>query len=410
MSSKERHESDNPPGDRKQVPERQFRWRIVSDTVPAVYRALAFVIASIQTYLFPAEHYSLVPPVILTMVLGAYSILVILRRSQFGKNGSTIYGLIAVDLALSIFLVITTGGFYSPYLLYTLVPVLTSAMFLDRKITVVVAAVSSLYIILCHLLNPFIIAGMTLAEISYFFIYVVAIALAAAMPYIINVNLRQRYQSEDILRERQRLSQEIHDGTVQTLTSLHWQVQLTQRPLADMGVELDEMTKLELLAERAIQETRQSLEFLRDQTGDIKLVPYLRSYLADLGSDGKFTCNLTAEGELSLEIPVQLQLLRICQEALVNIRKHSEAGHVDVRVTSSPRSLRVIISDDGRGFDTLVRTDGAKAEGIGLDVMRERAESIGGSLNLISMPGQGTKIEVEVPVKQPEGGWIWSKK
>jgi signal transduction histidine kinase len=410
MSSNERHEIENPPGNGNRTPERRLRWRTVSDTVPAVYRALAFVIASIQTYLFPAEHYSLVPPAVLTAVVGAYSILVILRRSRFGKDGSTIYGLIALDLALSIFLVVTTGGFYSPYLLYTLVPVLTSAMFLDRKITVIVTGVSALYIIMGHLLNPFIIGGMTLAEISYFFVYIVAIALAAALPYLINVNLRQRYQSEDIFKERQRLSQEIHDGTVQTLTSLHWQVQLVQRRLAGMGVELEEIKKLDTLAERAIQDTRQSLEFLRDYSDNVSLLSHLRSYLAELESDDKFTCNLTVEGEPSLETPVQLQLLRICQEALVNIKKHSEAGHVDVRVTPGPHSLRVIISDDGRGFNTLARPDGSKGDGIGLDVMRERAEAIGGSLNLTSMPGQGTQIEVEVPVKQPEGGWIWNKK
>jgi signal transduction histidine kinase len=99
-------------------------------------------------------------------------------------------------------------------------------------------------------------------------------------------------------------------------------------------------------------------------------------------------------------------LLRICQEALTNVTKHSGAQSVQVKLKQVNGHLRVSISDDGRGFDILTYYhDGVKAKGHGLTVMRERAESIGGKFRVLSMPGQGTEVQVEVP-HPSQGGKI----
>ena len=388
------------------------KWQEGIGVVPSAYRGLAFAIALAQIFLFPSAHYSVIPPLILVTGAGIYTLLKILRPFPCHEKGVIIFGILGADLAVCIFLVISTGGLYSPFLLYTLAPVLTAALLLDRGITFGITALSGAYVIGAHLANPFFTTQLSLPELSYFLVYIIAASLAAALPYLINVNLRQRLQSEDILRERQRLSREIHDGTAQTLSALCWQAQLLHRRLMAMGIELDEVKQLEVLAEKARQDTRESLELLRSYTGDGSFLPHLKAYLKQLSQESNLAFRLDAEnGELRLEAPVELQLLRICQEALTNVRKHSEAYHVEVKVKSVDKHLKVSIADDGCGFDALAYYhDGVEARGHGLAVMRERAESIGGRLRVLSMPGQGTEVQVEVPQNHHPSRWLWARR
>jgi signal transduction histidine kinase len=103
--------------------------------------------------------------------------------------------------------------------------------------------------------------------------------------------------------------------------------------------------------------------------------------------------------EPRLQAIVELQLMRICQEALCNIRKHSGAKNIDVKVTSVNHHLEVSIIDDGCGFESLSYcSSNTRCPSHGLDIMRERTESIGGNLRILSTPGEGTEIHVKVPV------------
>ena len=179
-----------------------------------------------------------------------------------------------------------------------------------------------------------------------------------------------------------------------------------------MGIELDEVKQLEMLVEQARQDTRESLELLRSYTGDGSFLPHLKDYLEQLSHEGNLAFRLDAEdGKLHLEVPVELQLLRICQEALTNIRKHSGAYHVEVKLKLVDKHLKVSIADDGCGFDAMAYyRDGVGARGHGLAVMQERAESIGGRLRVMSLPGRGTEIQVEVPANHQLSRWLWAKR
>ncbi len=95
---------------------------------------------------------------------------------------------------------------------------------------------------------------------------------------------------------------------------------------------------------------------------------------------------------------VEVQLMRILQEALTNVRKHATARSVQVAFHCEDGRVCVTVKDDGQGFDTYAERDDA-GEHVGLHVMYERATEIGGSLSLHSEPGQGTSVEVCVPVK-----------
>ena len=100
-------------------------------------------------------------------------------------------------------------------------------------------------------------------------------------------------------------------------------------------------------------------------------------------------------------------LLRIIQEALSNVRKHARAKSAQVAFMVSEKLVQIIISDDGLGFDSAATV--RQAEGFGLQAMRERAETLGGLFEVISQPGQGTRVMVQVPVqtrKEASGGEV----
>lgn len=393
---------------------KQPTWRDRSSLALSVYRLFAFATGVAAIFLSPSIHPSVVPPLILAIGLGTYTLSKVIYPLRWPQPGLPSYSLVGTDVAICIFLVLSTGGLYSPFLLYTLAPVLTSALLPKGKVTSIIAGLSATYVIGSHLANPFFPTRLSVPELSYFSIYIIAVSLAAVLPYMINVNLRQRLQSRDILRERQRLSREIHDGAAQNLAALHWQVQLLERRLAGMGIELDETKQLEKLAKNAHQDARESLDLLRNYSGDGSLLPHLQDYLEHLMQAGDIDCRFALNienGEFRLEALAELELLRICQEALTNIRQHSGAHNVEVKVSAEDNQLKVTIADDGCGFDAIAYyRDGLPDKGRGLAVMQERAESIGGRLMVLSLPGQGTEVQAEVPLAPRRGRLLWQSR
>ncbi len=309
--------------------------------------------------------------------------------------------LLASDLVFCAILVWLTGGVSSPFLLYTLSPVLAASFFYDSYLAVTVAAASILDILLAQLVNPFYNLNSGPLEFSFYFIYIVAVSLAASLPYLVNFNLQQRMQGEFVAEERLRLSRELHDGTVQVLTALNWQAQLIERDLIRRGISLPTVDRMLQLTRESQSEARQSLQLLRDYTESGRLMEHLKTYMRQLGQDGGIECelNLLPE-EPSLDPHVELQLLRICQEAINNIRKHANAGCVTLTAFKNNNRLTITIEDDGKGFDPAHDDRESKFQGHGLSVMKERAESAGGCFDLESEPGRGTVLRIDVPLNK----------
>ncbi len=306
--------------------------------------------------------------------------------------------LLATDLVFCGVLVWLTGGINSPFLLYTLTPVLTASLFYSSSIATMIAISSTLSVLLAQLVNPFNTLSPGPPELSNFLNYIVAVSLSASLPYLVNLNLHQRLQGEFIAEERQRLSREIHDGIVQTLSALSWQGQLIDRELKRRDISLPEADKLLVLVDDARSEALESLELLRRYSGSGQMISHLKNYLhhlkQDAGIDYKLDLPLV---EPKLPPYIELQLLRISQEALNNIRKHAGAHHISLSMTRINGRLSVTIEDDGRGFDVTAKR-GSTSGGHGLNVMKERAESAGGNLTVVSMPGRGTTVMVDIPV------------
>jgi len=191
---------------------------------------------------------------------------------------------------------------------------------------------------------------------------------------------------------------------------LRWQVQLLQRQLSGKGIYLTEVYELEKLAEKAQQETRESLELLRNFTGDGSFLPHLRDYIEHLKQESSIKYELNTDiANLKLVPLAELELLRICQEALTNIRQHAVANNVKISVAAYPRYIKVSITDDGIGFDiaSFYRQKTTINGGHGLAVMAERAKSIGGKFRVISLPGHGTDVQVEIPLNSYGDGSLW---
>jgi signal transduction histidine kinase len=387
------------------------KWWRNAGIIPSVYRLVTFIIAAAQITFFTWAHYSLLPPFILIMATGTYSLLRVLIPLRWHQWGNQSYILLGLDLAICLFLVTSTGNLYSPFLLYSLVPVLTAGLVLDWKATAAIAVVSGGHVFAGHLWNPFFPISLSLAALTYFLIYMLALSLVTILPYLVNPKLRQRLQLQDILSERYRLSREIHDSMGQTIAAMRWQTELINIRLLEIGIDLPEVREMVKLAVRAHQDIKECLVLLRSYTGDGSFIPHLRDYISHLKQRKDINFILNDEGrEIHLEPLVEFQLLRICQEALFNVTKHADAHNVQINVQSIDDQLMVSVVDDGRGFDALAHyRDRTNGESQGLVVMEERAESVGGKLRVLSMPGHGTEIQVEVPA-YANGDRLWLKR
>ncbi len=228
----------------------------------------------------------------------------------------------------------------------------------------------------------------------------------------------EQQRSLAMLGEREQLARELHDSTAQVLGYADFQLEaisnhiqdgcagLSAGQAADVSSHLAEartqLTRLRRIMEDAHADMREYILNLRSAPSERQpFFATLQSYL-----DG-FSQNYDIQTELSiapglqegnLALVTQLQLLRIIQEALSNARKHSAAKCVQVTIERQDSIARISIHDNGRGFDAGSK-GGDTGHHFGLRFMRERAEQIGGALRLVSAPGHGTSVIVEVPVK-----------
>ncbi|MBK7999533.1 MAG: sensor histidine kinase [Verrucomicrobia bacterium] len=203
------------------------------------------------------------------------------------------------------------------------------------------------------------------------------------------------------------MARELHDSVIQILSSVKFRLQAIEEKVAasDEGTWRDTL-KAKAALEKAIGEVRRISRNLRpSELDDLGLAPALRSLCAEFGERTGMAVNLSLN-RLPKAIPddIELNLYRIIQEALGNIEKHSRATKVSLRLARQASKLCAAIADNGCGFDPIAprprRT--AKGGGMGLVDMRERAALLGGHCQLRSMPGSGTEIVVEMPLRNNE--------
>ena len=198
--------------------------------------------------------------------------------------------------------------------------------------------------------------------------------------------------------ERRRLAGEIHDGISQRLVSLWYHLLAAEDAVGDLDRVRSELSTAKELATAALGEARAAIGGLRPFVlDDLGLAPGLESLARSLAG-------LEVEVEVEpVDLPshVEVALYRIAQEALQNVLKHAEASSVLIRLSAGEDGVRLVISDDGRGFENEVLDGAEDRHAYGLVGIRERAELIGASLDVLSRPGTGTTVEIVVPRGEP---------
>jgi two-component system nitrate/nitrite sensor histidine kinase NarX len=216
-----------------------------------------------------------------------------------------------------------------------------------------------------------------------------------------NDRLMAQLEYRAVLDERNRLAREIHDGLAQTLAFLKLEAAHMQSHVAKGEVEAVSRTLrtcYQTLSD-AYLDARQAIDNLRHTPHD-----ELSAWLNMTADDFRTLTGM--ELEVSLEEPefpfapkVKAQLIRIVQEALTNVRKHARARAANISVYEMGGEAIFEVSDDGCGFSP---DESRSTSQYGLRSMRERAESIGADFQIISAPGKGTTVRVQLPLKKEE--------
>jgi signal transduction histidine kinase len=200
-----------------------------------------------------------------------------------------------------------------------------------------------------------------------------------------------------ILEERNRLARDLHDSAKQkafaALAELGAARSLTNGSEEKAAKHLQE-------AETLVGEVIQEITFLIQEIHPAALkekglAPVLREYIFEWSNRTGIHVDLKIKDERRLSLEIEQALYRSIQESLANIARHSAANNVSLALDIQPSSASVSMSDDGRGFD-LSHTP----NGMGLRSIRERVESVGGTFEIESAPGEGTKLVLQIPIKE----------
>jgi signal transduction histidine kinase len=195
-------------------------------------------------------------------------------------------------------------------------------------------------------------------------------------------------------RERTRLARDLHDTIAQELSTI---VMLARTDPAAVGdPRPDRTAQIEQLAQHSLTELRRIVAALAPaELDESALAGALGRMLDALHEDIGIEVRLDVDPDLpALTTPTEVALLRVAQSALANVRQHSAARRVAVRLTADDTSVRLCVEDDGMGFDPAVRPSDAS---YGLAAMRSRLREAGGELTVRSAPGDGTTIEASLP-------------
>jgi signal transduction histidine kinase len=206
--------------------------------------------------------------------------------------------------------------------------------------------------------------------------------------------LRRVVQAQE--EERRRLARELHDETGQALASILLGLKALEEA-GDVAELRDRVAALRARVVETLQDVRRLAVELRPAAlDDFGLKPALQRLATGFAEQTGLKVELESRlDDDRLPQDVETVLYRIVQEALTNIVKHANAGHVSIVVTQRADAVGAIVEDDGQGFDPERDTDG----GIGLIGMRERVSLLDGSMTIESAEGKGTTLVVEVPLR-----------
>jgi len=207
-----------------------------------------------------------------------------------------------------------------------------------------------------------------------------------------------RRLNETLEEEIKRIAHAVHDEAGQLLVAVHL-------ALADVAHGLPEPQKeqlgeiKELLNQVEQQLRRYSHELRPTILDDLGWIPAIRFLAEGVGKRANLSIQIKTTVSGRLPGVVEIAIYRIVQEALTNAAKHSKASHVQIHIGQKNGAFCCSIEDDGVGFDVRAAQSNFKRKGLGLIGMQERLNGIGGTLSIVSSPGKGTRLLIQVPAE-----------
>ena len=227
------------------------------------------------------------------------------------------------------------------------------------------------------------------------------VANAAALA-IQNARLYQQVRYLAVTEERDRLAREMHDNPAQVLSILNLKASMAEELLSGGQITQARAALLEMrqIIREAYTDIREAIFDLRaTASSEMGFLGMLRQYLADYRVHYGVDTRLVVDDEFLtvFSADVELQILRIIQEALTNVRKHAGTDKAWVSFEQDGDRVRISVEDDGQGFDPALITEEDRRY-FGLQIMRERAESVGGSIEFDSRFDRGTRVVIRMPL------------
>ena len=213
---------------------------------------------------------------------------------------------------------------------------------------------------------------------------------------------RQLMQVQE--RERKQLAHDLHDEIGQAVTAIKMNLQTMQR-VADISAVQETLTDSLGILDKILQRVRDlSLDLRPSLLDDLGLVPAVRWYVERQAQRAGLVAEVAAEHvPQRLEPDLAVACFRIVQESITNILRHAKATTIHVDLRQTDQWLDLCVKDDGIGFssrETLARA--ASRPSLGLLGMQERAQALGGTITIESLPGRGTEVRARIPLRSPE--------
>jgi PAS domain S-box-containing protein len=211
------------------------------------------------------------------------------------------------------------------------------------------------------------------------------------------------FNATAIEAERKHIAREVHDELGQVLTALRMDMSLMHMQFGALDPALPtKVNDLKVLVDRAIQGVRDVATSLRPMALDMGLTAAIETLSAEFTARTDITCTFSAQHDLmDMDEPRAVEVYRIVQESLTNIGRYAQASQVKVTLSDSGNALCVEVRDNGMGF---LAAEVQQIKSFGLLGMRERAMALGGHLEIVSVPGQGTVVQLNVPVQKDTVG------
>ena len=200
-------------------------------------------------------------------------------------------------------------------------------------------------------------------------------------------------------QEREVIAREIHDDVGSTLTAIKFEVAFLRTAVREQAEASAPIARLSQLLDTAILSSTRIMHDLRPGILDEGVVAALEWQARSFEQRMRIECRFaSSHDEIPLSPDQAIAVFRICQEALNNVAKYANAGHVDVRLKAGGGRLTTDIADDGKGIEA---ADLNRPDRFGLRGMRERAHSLGGTVDIRGVPQRGTTVSLSLPLARP---------